>query len=252
MMKKNTLIFAFVVVGICFPKIAYLAESKNKTGESEKAVYVFPVETEKQPFKPVKRVLTGIFTDKQQKKALAEDKAKAEKNAELKKKEIAPRKLNAKTIAWITPMGFYYHDPLNNCLKVEQPIWVEDKKELLGLEPCPDCFKKRNIIPAFIKEEAGNFDIAKADALLINSEFIDWVKERLPIRDMSFISGSKALISSKNEMAKIGLYNLALETQNAYLRQTWRVIEVQARMEDDKPLYLSSFDKEAIQVVGQQ
>ena len=214
---------------------------QNDVSKSDSVIYVFPVETEKQPFKPVKRVITGIFTDKQQNKAVEEDKEKAQEAGKLQRKEIAPRKLNEKTLAWVNSNSIYYHDPENNCLNIKERSWAEDKKELLGLEPCPDCFKKLKKTPAFIKKESVNFEVADADNLLVNSDFVEWAKKRLPIDDMNFISGTKVFAYPNLDMTSKGMHQLAIEIQNAYLRQTWRVIEVIVKAKPEVVPYVSSF-----------
>lgn len=218
----------------------------NNIASQGAVVYVFPADTEKQSFKPVKRVLTGIFTEKRQKKALEADKKESEKKEKLELKEAPPRTLNAKTIAWITPMGICYHDPTNNCLNILDRLWVEEKKEIVGLEPCPDCFKKINKIPEFIKKEPGNLEIAEANALLMNNDFIEWAKSKLPIKDMNFISSTKLLVFPSVDMASVGMYELAIQVQNAYLRKTWRVIEVQVKSNPEVTEYVSSFSPSSI------
>lgn len=216
-------------------------QQKNEISSDGSVIYVFPVETDKKPFKPVKRVLTGIFTEKQQSKAVAEDKEKASENGKLQRKEIPPRKLNEKTIAWVNSNSIYYHDPYNNCLNIQERSWAEDKKELLGLEPCPDCFKKLNKTPEFIKKDSAAFDVASSDKLLLNADFVEWVKKRFPVEDMNFISGTKLLAYPNLDMTSKGMHQLAIEIQNAYLRQTWRVIEVIVKSKPDVVPYVSSF-----------
>lgn len=254
-MKKLNYIFAIVLISLLCVQTGYCAKKtkKNAKASTEQSVasdtraemYVFPVDTEKPAYKPVNRVLTGIFTQNQQKKAIEQDKAKVTKSEEVQKREMPPRKLNEKTIAWTTPMSIYYHDPMNNCLKIEERNWAEENRELIGLEPCPDCFKKRDMVPAFIKKQCGNLDIAEAKDLLINSKFIEWAKERMPVKDLSFISGSKMLIIPQLDMTSKGMHQLAKEAERAYLRQTWRVIEVQVKSDSDISQYVSSFSPEA-------
>ena len=214
---------------------------KNEVSSQSSVIYVFPVETDKKEFKPVRRVLTGIFTEKRQSKAVAEEKEKALEGGKLQRKEVAPRKLNEKTIAWINSNSIYYHDPQNNCLNIKERSWAEDKKELLGLEPCPDCFKKLNKTPEFIKKDSAAFDVAEADKLLLNADFAEWIKKRFPVEDMTFISGTKLLAYPNLDMTSKGMHQLAIEIQNAYLRQTWRVIEVIVKSNPDVVPYVSSF-----------
>ena len=253
---NNKIIFALVFIGLLFfmsdcsleaakksskTSNKQKSQQKNEVSSDSSVIYVFPVETDKQPFKPVKRVLTGIFTEKQQSKATAEDKEKASESGKLQLKEIPPRKLNEKTIAWINSNSIYYHDPQNNCLNIKERSWAEDPKELLGLEPCPDCFKKLNKTPEFIKKISAAFDVASADKLLLNSDFIEWIKKRFPVEDMDFISGTKLLAYPNLDMTSKGMHQLAVELQNAYLRQTWRVIEVIVKANPEVVPYVSSF-----------
>ncbi len=238
---------------IILPSLTSFAAKKNSkankstqkqeetSSNSSSVIYVFPVETEKKPYKPVKRVITGIFTNKQQEKAEEEDKAKATEKEKVQAREIPPRTLNERTIAWITPMGIYYHDPNNNCLNSNERTWAEENKELVGLEPCPSCFKNQNKTPAFIKKQFGNLDVADSGHLLLNNEFISWAKERFPVKDISFISGTKILAYPTLDMTSKGMYQLAIELQGAYLRQTWRVAEVQVKSNPDVVEYVSSF-----------
>ena len=216
-------------------------QQKNEVSSQSSVIYVFPVDADKKPFNPVKRVLTGIFTEKQQSKAVAEEKEKALEGGKLQRKEMAPRKLNEKTIAWVNSNSIYYHDPQNNCLNIKERSWAEDPKELLGLEPCPDCFKKLDKTPDFIKKISAAFDVASADKLLLNSDFIEWIKKRFPVEDMDFISGTKLLAYPNLDMTSKGMHQLAIEIQNAYLRQTWRVIEVIVKANPEVVPYVSSF-----------
>ena len=253
-MKKFNCLFAVALICLLASQTGYCAKKskasakKNQqpvASETVAEMYIFPVESEKPEYKPVSRVLTGIFTQKQQTKAIEEDKAKALKASEIQKKEKPPRTLNERTIAWTTPMNIYYHDPMNNCLKIEDRSWAEENSEIVGLEPCPDCFKKRDMVPSFIKKQCGNLDIAEAKDLLINSKFIEWAKERMPVKEISFISGNKLLIIPTLDMTAKGMHQLAKEVEMAYLRQTWRVIEVQAKSDSDISQYVSSFSPEA-------
>ncbi len=214
-------------------------QAGNSSSNAE--VYVFPADTEKQPFKPVKRVITGIFSNKQQKKALEDQKSKEKGNEVIQPRPVAPRTLNAKTIAWTTPMGIYYHDPNNNCSNANERNWAEENKELVGLEPCPDCFKRSFKIPEFIKKQFGNIEIADSEHLLLNNEFIEWAKTRLPVKDMNFISGDKLLAYPSLDMSSLGMHQLATELEKAYLKQTWRVIEVQVKSNPNVVEYVSSF-----------
>ena len=61
-----------VVVLLCNPLYA-AAKKKAKTTKTtvstpKSEVYVFPVETQKQPYKPARRVITGIFPRSSRKK----------------------------------------------------------------------------------------------------------------------------------------------------------------------------------------
>ncbi|MBQ3644415.1 MAG: hypothetical protein II961_07435 [Candidatus Riflebacteria bacterium] len=258
-MKKINLFFILFLVGlISLQSNQSFAAKKNnsnstKTKQTQKndntspssVIYVFPVEQEKQPFKPVKRVITGVFTNKQQEKALEEDKENAQKAGVIQKREIPPRTLNEKTIAWITPMGLYYHDPQNNCLNIKERSWIEERKEILGLEPCPDCFKKLNKTPEYIKKYSANYDVASADKLLDNSQFIEWIKDRQPVKDINFISGTKLIAYPNEELTTHQMHQMAIEIQNAYMRQTWRIIEVWVKSKPDVVQYVSSFSPTA-------
>lgn len=258
-MKKINMFFILFLVGlISLQSNQSFAAKKNnsnstKTKQTQKndntspssVIYVFPVEQEKQPFKPVKRVITGVFTNKQQEKALEEDKENAQKAGVIQKREIPPRTLNEKTIAWITPMGLYYHDPQNNCLNIKERSWIEERKEILGLEPCPDCFKKLNKTPEYIKKYSANYDVASAEKLLDNSQFIEWIKDRQPVKDINFISGTKLIAYPNKELTTHQMHQMAIEIQNAYMRQTWRIIEVWVKSKPDVVQYVSSFSPTA-------
>lgn len=254
-MQKTKVYFTAILIGlfILLPNLnSYAAKKTSKsaktkekqetsTSSSSSVIYVFPVETEKKPFKPVKRVITGIFTNKQQEKAEEEEKAKATEKEKIQVREIPPRTLNERTIAWITPMGIYYHDPHNNCSNTNERNWAEENKELVGLEPCPKCFKELKKTPPFIKNQLGNLEIADSDHLLLNNAFIEWAKDRFPIKGISFISDTKIMAYPTLDMTSKGMYQLAKELQGAYLRQTWRVIEVQVKSNPDVVEYVSSF-----------
>ncbi len=258
-MKKINLFFILFLIGLINLQSnqSFAAKKNNsnstKTKQTQKndntsqssVIYVFPVEQGKQPFKPVKRVITGIFTNKQQEKALEEDKENAEKAGTIQKREKPPRTLNEKTIAWITPMGLYYHDPQNNCLNIKERSWVEERKEILGLEPCPDCFKKLNKTPEYIKKYSANFDVASADKLLDNSQFLEWIKDRQPVKDINFISGTKLIAYPNLDLSTHQMHQMAIEIQNAYMRQTWRIIEVWVKSKPDVVQYVSSFSPTA-------
>ena len=244
--------FTAVIIGLLLIQSnCCLASSKKSSKTAKKqqdevssqtsVIYVFPVEAEKKQPNPVRRVLTGIFTQKQQNKAIEEEKEKAQDGGKLQLKEIPPRRLNEKTIAWVNSNSIYYHDPQNNCLNIKERSWAEEKKELLGLEPCPDCFKKLNKIPEFIKRESANFDVAPSDKLLLNSDFVEWIKKRFPVEDITFVSGTKMIAYPNLDMTSKGMHQLSIEIQNAYMRQTWRIIEVIVKANPEVVPYVSSF-----------
>mgnify|MGYP003289884697 CR=1 FL=1 len=249
-MKKSIFFIALLMIvaigvhpGYCAKrKSVSKADTEKKASESG-SVYVFPTDAEKRPFKPARRVLTGIFTEEKQNDAIDEKKKALEANNTIEKKAPVVKVKNEKTIAWRTETGFYYHDPDNNCLNSNEQQWIEDKIEICGLEPCADCFKAQNKVPGFIMKESGNLDLSKANELMANSQFIDWARSHLPIKDISIISSTKLIVYPELELTENGLHQLAKDAQAAYLRHTWRVIEVNAKNKTDDLLYVSSFTK---------
>ena len=146
------------------------------------------------------------------------------------------------SIAWIKKDGEIYHDHLQpECASVAQKIWITEAKHLAGLTPCRKCFIISNSAPEFIEKECGGLDMASASALLDNAGFLEWAKEHLPIKEPSFLTNSKLLVFSKDEMSDKGLKQLAKEVARAYRRHTWKVIEVMAKNSKADSGYASSF-----------
>ncbi len=233
-----------VVILLCNPLYA-TAKKKAKTTKTavsapKSEVYVFPVETEKQPYKPARRVITGIFSQKQQKKA-----EPAKEESQLERKARGPKKYSDKTIAWTSAVSLFYHDPKNRCIMASDTTWIEDMREIVGLDPCPDCFIKRDAIPTFIEKESGMLDLSTAGNRMNHEQFTSWAKTNLEISKIDFISSKKVLVYPKAELGDKGLYQLAKEVQRAYLRHAWKVIEVNAKNQPDEVGYISSFADDA-------
>ena len=197
--------------------IAYSAKISKKAEEKKdnlnSIIYVFPTEPENNKESSDKTVMTGIFKDK-----IFEKKSEPKKKVSPKEKEqninVLPlKKVSDETIAWTNLLSSYYHDPFNNCQNTEDRTMTDNKEDIVGLEPCPDCFKKRQITPKFIQKEFENKEIADANNLMINSEFVEWISQRLPIKEMTFISGTMLLVYPNLEMTNKGLYQLAIKIQ---------------------------------------
>ena len=232
-----------------FTSIAYSAKISKKAEEKKEnlksIVCIFPTETQKLNQSTENKVMTGVFKEEifERKSESKVKDNKIESGKEKKQKiEVLPiKKINDETIAWINLLSSYYHDPYNNCQNIEDRVMIDNKEDIVGLEPCPDCFKKRKIIPKFIQKEFEDSEIADSNHLMINSEFIKWISERLPIKEMNFISGTMVKVYANLEMTNKGLYQLALKIQDAYLQKTWRVIEVQVKLNPTSNKYVSSF-----------
>jgi|GEM_PF-1831255 len=210
--------------------------------------YVFPLSgARRRPRARAERILTGVFSasgtvETQEPGAVLPDRMDIGSSSAAPKKSVKQQD----TIAWITKEGLLYHDPFLECPAASgsERVWVGDYHELSGLQPCNDCFQKNNSVPDFIQKESGGLDVASAGSLLANADFLAWAQDRLPIRNPGFISSQKLLIYPKMEMTAKGLHQLARETEMAYRRMTWKVIEVLGKHSEIDTGNISSFDDE--------
>lgn len=209
--------------------------------------YIFPlVGRERKPSPKGKKILTGVFSGKNEEHVLSseeEELVQSNRNKTLEKKRKKTKK-DANTIAWITTGALLYHDPFLECASGTDRIWISTTKDLCGLQPCEECFKKNAHAPGFIVKESGGIDIASAAALLSNEDFLVWAQERLPIKNPGFISSEKLMIYPKMEMTDNGLLQLARETEQAYRRHTWKTIEVVGKKSATDTADISSFQED--------
>ena len=208
--------------------------------------YIFPLNGQnRRPVARVERILTGVFSGAGE-SVVAPDSGNLPDRIETGSETRARPKTSQDkdTIAWKTNGGLLYHDPFLECATGSERLWVNSIHELCGLQPCPDCFQKNGIIPAFISKESGGLDVATAGTLLSNADFIAWAQERLPIRNPGFISTQKLIVYPKMEMTRKGLHQLARETELAYRRMTWKTIEVLGKQSEIDTENISSFDSE--------
>ncbi len=230
------------------PAVASSGKELKKIDTSAEG-YVFPVKGQKSRRSPkVQRILTGVFSGSGEKAVAAPGKpgelpdVVGFDNAPVKRQT----KRDAETVAWVTKVGSLYHDPFLECAWASgtERIWVDSVKELNGFEPCSECYQKNDSVPEFIKKESGGLDVATATTLLSNADFLVWVQERLPLRNPGFITSQKLMIYPKMEMTRKGLHQLARETELAYRRKTWKVIEVVAKKSEADLDQISSFEAE--------
>lgn len=206
--------------------------------------YVFPlVGRNRKPALRAEKILTGIFSGKNEIQVLSDGK---DLPVEVDHIEVSQKKRTTSqdenTIAWITKEGLLYHDPFLECATGSERVWVSSVKDLCGLQPCEECFKKNNHTPDFIVKESGGLDLASAAMLLNNADFLTWAQEHLPIRNPGLISSQKLLIYAKMEMTDNGLQQLARETELAYRRHTWKIIEVIGKKSETDTGSVSSFE----------
>lgn len=223
------------------PVVASGALSVKPVGNPE--VMVFPTRSRRPTSRPrAERILTGIFSGREEE---ASEVLPAEESFSpaARRRQPVQAKTTA-TIAWITESGTVYHDPFLECATGSERIWVDNIQDLSGRAACEECFIKTAHAPEFISKESGGLDLASAAALLGNQEFLTWASERLPIKNPGFISTRRLLIYPKMEMTENGLRQLAKETELAYRRHTWRVIEVIAKKSETDTDNLSSFGDE--------
>ncbi len=230
------------------PVVASAGKELKKIDTSAEG-YIFPVKGQKsRPQTKAQRILTGVFSGSGEKTTVSSD--GADELPEVVSLDAAPVKRQAKrdaeTIAWVTKAGSLYHDPFLECAWASgtERIWVDSIKDLSGLEPCSECYQKNNSVPEFVRKESGGLDIATATTLLSNADFLVWVQERLPLRNPGFITSQKLMIYPKMEMTRKGLHQLARETELAYRRKTWKVIEVVAKQNEADIDQISSFAAE--------
>ncbi len=228
------------------PAVASSGTELKKIAASAEG-YIFPVKGQKNPLQPkAQRILTGVFSGSGERAVAFSD--KPGELPEVVGYDQAPVrrqvKRDAATIAWITKAGAYYHDPFLECAWASgtERIWVDSVLGLSGLQPCAECYHKNDSIPDFIKKESGGLDIATATTLLNNADFLVWAQERLPLRNPGFVTSQKLMIYPKMEMTRKGLHQLARETELAYRRKTWKVIEVIAKQSEADLDQISSFD----------
>ncbi len=228
------------------PEVASLSATVTRIDKTAEG-YVFPVSgAKRQPAGHAERILTGIFSASgsaevsSEKEMSLPDRIDLDASPALRRATVKDKD----TIAWITKEGLLYHDPFLECPAASgsERIWIGDYHELCGLQPCEDCFQKNNNIPDFISKEAGGLDVASAPGLLANGAFLEWVQSHLPIKNPGFISTQKLIIYPKMEMTARGLHQLARETEHAYRRLTWRVIEVLGKHSEIDTGNISSFD----------
>ncbi len=229
------------------PELASGAVKVKKLGQPEGLI--FPVRSRNRRLKPrADRILTGIFSGREDS---ADGLIPAEESyTSVTRKRQPVRQKTAATIAWKTDAGIVYHDPFLECSSATERIWVDNIKDLSGLEPCSECFIKTAHAPEFIIKESGGLDLASASELLSNQQFLAWAGERLPIKNPGFISSRRLLIYPKMEMTENGLRQLAKEVEMAYRRHTWRVIEVIAKTSETDTESVSSFGEESENGVG--
>ena len=228
---------------------AEIASGARRLKKIDKAVegFVFPVKSSKKRHGPgADVILTGVFTQGGEiKKALSEAAAELPEIVGFTDGLLTGgRRSAADNLAWVAPGGMTYHDPSHECATGSEKVWVKEMRDLSGFAPCPECFNHGEKIPNFILREFGGLSIAPGALLLDNAGFLAWAKESLPLRNPGFISTQKLMIFPKMEMTKRGLHQLARETELAYRRRTWKVIEVIAKHSETDTGSISSFDSE--------
>ncbi len=230
------------------PEIASQSATVSRLEKTAEG-YIFPISgAKRQPKGRVERILTGIFSgsgsvDVRSEKGVAlPDRLDLDVSPAMRRETVKDKD----TIAWITKEGLLYHDPFLECPAASgsERVWVGDYHELCGLQPCEDCFQKNNNIPDFISKESGGLDVASAPGILTNAAFLEWAQSHLPIRNPGFISTQKLIIYPKMEMTALGLHQLARETELAYRRLTWKVIEVLGKQSEIDTGNISSFNSD--------
>jgi hypothetical protein len=216
----------------------------KKTGFAEG--YVFPHEAPRQKkYVPAQKIFTGVFSGRKVEKKDEDGKEKARDffagdsaSADTKADD---KEADSSTLAWLKKEGLYFHSPFLECGSFTRRIWIKELAPLAGIDPCPKCFRGTGQAPAFIRKECGGLDLAKADELLDNAAFIEWLGEHLPVKKAIFLTGKKLLVYPKQEMSDKALQELAHEVAMAHRRHTWRVIEVMAKNSEEDLESQSSF-----------
>ncbi len=227
------------------PEVASGARRLKKIDKGVEG-YVFPVRgSRKQVLPPAERVLTGVFSQGGEVlKVAPEEGAELPEIVGFVDGLLTGGRPSAENIAWTLPGGTTYHDPSHECATGSEKVWVKEMRDLSGFAPCPECYNNGEKIPNFIFREFGGLGIATGSLLLDNAGFLAWAKEGLPLRNPGFISSQKLMIFPKMEMTRRGLHQLARETELAYRRRTWKVIEVIAKKSETDTGSISSFDNE--------
>lgn len=221
-------------------KIVSGAKKQQRLGKAE--VMIFPTRGKSRPRPRAERILTGIFSGSETSDS---SQVLPEETYALSTRRERPVTVKtADTIAWITEGGTIYHDPFLECSTGTHRVWINDIRDLCGLEPCEECFVKTAHAPEFIKKESGGLDLASATQLLNNKEFLSWANDRLPVKNPGFISTRRLLVYPKMEMTEAGLRQLAKEVELAYRRHTWRIIEVVVKKSEIDTGSISSFGDE--------
>jgi hypothetical protein len=250
-MKLGRILLSIVLFVICMQNLCFAKNNakvkihKNKTPVAEG--YIFsnkPGKKKSALSSKVKVIFSGFYSGSKEDRKYIEHLSPTEYSGYGESFKDSAKKESPKdhSIAWIKKDGEVYHDHLQpECASVAQKIWINEDKQLAGLTPCRKCFIISNSAPSFIEEECGGLDMASASALLDNAGFIEWAKEHLPVKEPSFLTNSKLLVFSKDEMSDKGLNQLAKEVARAYRRHTWKVIEVMAKNAKGNSAHASSF-----------
>lgn len=228
------------------PRAAKKVKAKKQKIAPKAEITIFPVNPHKRPAaQPVERVLTGNFFGRtQDSDNIRTPDGRLTDNGSSDLRKQPTRRQTPDTIAWMAAGGFIYHDPFLDCGNVasgSEKIWVNNIIDLCGLGPCDECFKKTAHAPEFIIKECKGLDLASASGLLDNKGFLAWVTEHLPVRNPVFLSTRKLLVYPKLEMTDNGLLQLLKETETAYRRHTWKVIEVIGKKSELDTDNVSSF-----------
>lgn len=218
--------------------------------EKKAETIIFPVDPQKRkPSSSEDTVLSGIFSGR------GSEPGGADRSPEINSaqdpvlvRKQPTRKKTENTIAWIARDGMTFHDPFLDCANIasgSEKIWINNVVDLCGLDPCEECFIKTNHAPEFIIKESRGLDLASAASILDNKGFVAWLAEHLPVKNPGFLSTRRLLIYPALEMTEVGLQQLARETELAYRRHTWKVIEVIGKKSELDTENLSSFADEA-------
>lgn len=258
MIKARTIIITSFLTVFCISLALPVWSAKrgkstkpvNQKIEKKAETIIFPVDPHKRKlFKPEEQVLSGIFSGREAE--YGENSSVLEKQDDqstLLIRKQPTRKKTENTIAWIARDGMAFHDPFLDCANIasgSEKVWINSVVDLCGLDPCEECFIKTNHAPEFIIKESKGLDLASAASILDNKGFVSWLAEHLPVKNPGFLSTRRLLIYPALEMTDNGLLQLARETELAYRRHTWKVIEVIGKKSELDTENLSSFAEEA-------